>query len=515
MRDRIVNRFLMIPLMVTLAVANGWADSPSPNIVVIMADDLGLGDVGFHARKFRNQEPIVETPNIDALAAQGLWFTDGHSATALCAPTRYSVMSGKNGYRSYAPWGVWSTFAPSAMIEGEATLGSVVQDAGYRTGFVGKWHLGGDFLVPGTDQIYRGPKNGDLTGKVDMSKMVGGGPRDMGFDYDFTVPCGIQGPIYTVYENQTWFPLGDDSEIIFFNEQTAKHPQDVSDKGPGLGDSNWDASQLGKLVSQKASNFIRSSAAKDQPFFLYFCTHAVHLPHRPPVEFDGKPIKGTTPSNHLDMVAELDMQTKRIVDALKSTKTYDNTLIVLMSDNGGLQDGKAAKHGYAPGGGWNGSKNSPLEGGHRVPFIAVWPSQIEAGVCDELVVNQDLVATLAALVGTEIPVGQAPDSNNFLPLLTGEGEFQSRPYFIQQAGSRNEVMLRKMPWKLIIQSNQKRTAFEPKALFNLMDDPTESRDLAKQPEYQATVAELLADYQQIVESRLPTAPSRQASVVKP
>ena len=215
-----------------------------PNIVVIMADDLGLGDVSFHVRSIQKKQPLVETPTIDALAAKSLWFTDGHSATALCAPTRYAVMSGNNNYRSYAPWGVWSTFGKSAFIEGHATLGTVVRDAGYQTGFVGKWHLGGDFLIPGSTEFYRGKKDGDLTGKVDMTRMVSGGPKDGGFDYDFTTPCGIQGPNYLLYENQVWSPLAADSQIVFLNEDNVGDPKFLSDKGPGLGDSNWDAPKL-------------------------------------------------------------------------------------------------------------------------------------------------------------------------------------------------------------------------------------------------------------------------------
>lgn len=245
-----------------------------------MADDIGLGDVSFHARHVQQKEPLVETPAIDALAAESFWFTDGHCSTALCAPTRYAVMSGNNHYRSYAPPGVWSTFAPTAFKEGEATLGTVVRDAGYRTGFVGKWHLGGDFHVPGSDKIYRGPKGGDLTGKVDLTHWAGGGSKYCGFDYDFTTPCGVQGPLCLLYENQVWHPWAEDSQIVFFDKKTARHPQDVSDKGPGPGDSNWDARALGDRLSSKAVEFVETSATKDSPFFLYYCASAVGMAAR-------------------------------------------------------------------------------------------------------------------------------------------------------------------------------------------------------------------------------------------
>ena len=503
--------FLVISAVASSAAANE-GDSEidaKPNIVFILADDVGFGDVSFHNRNILKKDPYVETPHIDALAAQGLWFTDGHSATALCAPTRYAVMSGNNNYRSYAPPGVWSTFAPSAFKPGEATLGTVVRDAGYHTGFIGKWHMGGDFYIPGTKNIYRGPKSGDLTGKVDVSRWIDGGPKYCGFDYDFTTPCGVQGPMYLLYENQQWYPLADDSKLVFFNKENAQHPKDVSDKGPGPGDSNWDARELGKILSAKAADFINAGTEKEAAFFLYYCSPTVHLPHCPPDHFDGRKIKGSTVTDHLDMTADLDMQVKRIVDALKTSGQFENTLIVFSSDNGGLADSKARKLiSYAPNAQWNGQKNSPLEGGHRVPTFAVWPGHIQPGTTDQLAVNQDMVATFAALVGTEIPKGQAQDSHNLLPLLTGKGEFKPRDFFLNQAGAKQELMLRKMPWKIIIQSNFKRTKFEPKALFNMRGDPGEKRNLIKNAEFKETVNRLFKEYMDIVESGRPTVPGR-------
>ena len=505
-KENIMQRMILAVGLMCAAFALSAAEKP--NIVLVLADDIGLGDISHHVRNIQKKKTLLETPNIDSLAEQGLWFTDGHSATALCAPTRYCVMSGNCNYRSYAPWGVWSTFAETAFKKGHVTLGSVVRDAGYNTGFIGKWHLGGDFKVPGSDKIYRGKKGGDLRGKVDMTRMISSGPKDCGFDYDFTSPCGIQGPNYILYENQVWCPWAEDSKIIFFNEKTAKHPEDVSDKGPGMGDSNWNARDLGNRLSRKAVEFIESRAKEDQPFFLYYCTPTAHLPHLPPDEFDGKTIKGSTPTAHLDMVVELDMQVKRIVDALKKAGVFMNTLFVFTSDNGGLGDKKASKLGYQPGGGWNGYKNSPLEGGHRVPLIAVWPGHIKPGVTDELAVNQDMLATFAALVGTSIPDGQALDSNNLLPLLTGEGSFKQREFFVNQSGSRNELMYRKMPWKLIIKSNHKKTKFDLKALYNLESDPGERKNLLKNPEFKAQAERMRKEYMQIVSSGRPTVPGR-------
>ncbi|MGC6425686.1 MAG: sulfatase family protein [Akkermansiaceae bacterium] len=494
----------MKTLLFFLTSLSLWAEKP--NIVLIMADDIGLGDLSFHVRTQQKKDPVIETPHLDALARESLWFTDGHSATALCSPTRYCVMSGNNNYRSYAPWGVWSTFRESAFKKGEATIGTVARDAGYHTGFIGKWHLGGDFKAADSDQIYRGAKGGDIGSKVDLTKMLGGGPRDCGFTYDFTLPCGVQGPIYTAYENQEWYPLHQDSKIIFLSKKTARFPKDVSDKGPGPGDSHWNASELGKLVSQKASDFIQS-APEDKPFFLYYCTHAVHIPHCPPEKFDDQKIKGATPSHHLDMVIELDLQVKRIVEALKAKGIFDNTLIVFTSDNGGLLvDRNTKKAGHDVAGGFNGSKNSPLEGGHRVPFFFHWKGHIKPGITDEPAINQDMLATLATLVGTKVPADQARDSLNLLPLLTGKGEFKQRPWIVQQAGSRKEILYRKAPWKLIIQSNHKLDSFEPKALYNLENDPEEKKNLIAVWAQKERVAEMLAAYLKILNTKERTAP---------
>ncbi len=217
---------------------------------------------------------------------------------------------------------------------------------------------------------------------------------------------------------------------------------------------------------------------------------------------------GQTPTNELDMLLDLDMQIKRIVDALHATNEYNNTLLIITSDNGGLADQPAGKKGHQSNGGWKGNKNSPLEGGHRVPFFAVWPDQISPGITKELVSNQDIIATLAALVGTKLMNNQALDSNNLLPLFTGKGLFEERNVFLQQAGSQCEVMIRETPYKLIMQSDQKRTHFTPTKLFNLQNDPHEDTDLLGVPNYQFIMQSLLSKYKNTVEKEYPTVPSR-------
>jgi arylsulfatase A-like enzyme len=234
-----------------------------------------------------------------------------------------------------------------------------------------------------------------------------------------------------------------------------------------------------------------------------------HVPHCPPKEFDGQKVAGTTPSAHLDMVRELDLQVKRIVDALKVNGVYNNTLLVFLSDNGGLQvDKDTMNSGHRSNGGFGGAKNSPLEGGHRTPFIVVWPEIIKPGVSDEPVISHDMLATFAALVGTHVPEDQALDSNNLLPLLTGKGEFKQRKYLVQQAGADNEVMIRDWPWKLIIQSDHKCSKWEPKALYNLKDNPSEkwTGNLIGNPEYSQLIKQMKKKYLEIREGGERTAP---------
>lgn len=487
---------ILSPLLFLALILGQATGADRPNVIVIMADDIGLGDLGFHHRERTGDAPQAATPTIDALAEGGLWLTDAHSPTALCSPSRYSVMTGNYTYRSYTPWGVWQSFRRSPVTENDATLGSVARAAGYTTGFIGKWHMGGDFAMLEGEGIYRGEDRGDTPLNVDATRWIAGGPQDRGFDYDFTVSCGVQGPFYVPYENGEWYPLGPDSELINLNENTAKDPFFVSDKGPGTGDSNWDARSLNILMATKAADFIHASAG-DDPFLLTYWTSAVHIPHAPPEQLDGEPMKNTTPTPHMDMIRVLDWEVATIVKALRDTGTYENTLIVFTSDNGGLSAGTGDHYSS---GGYRGTKNQPYEGGHRVPFIAAWPGVIEPGSRSDALVNgTDLVATIAAIAGTDLRPDQARDSWNLLPLFKGCADFEARTELMQQSGSQNEVMLRQGPWKLIVQSNHALTKWEPFALFNLDENPAEddSGNLIDHPDHRARAAAMMARYLEI------------------
>lgn len=487
----------VFPCLFSLALVP-FVSAAQPNIVFIMADDFGLGDVGRQYEERTGQAALAPTPTLDALANEGLWFSDAHSPTALCSPSRYAVMTGNYNYRSYAPWGVWGTFRPTAIATGDTTLGLVAQNAGYNTGFIGKWHLGGDFYKKGTTEIFRGK---DRTGKpldVDLTKWVDFGPQDLGFDYDYTLPTGIQGPIYMAFEDGIWAPFSPDSEIIHYDERTAKDPFFISDKGAGPGDSEWDTYKINEILAEKAAGFIERSASQAEPFFLCYWSPTVHVPHAPPVELDGKPIRGSTPSHHTDMNRVFDWEVEKIVTALKAANVYDDTIIILTSDNGGLWDPVAEKVGHLSNGGIvRGTKNHPWEGGHLVPLIVTWPGVIPANSRSDVLINgTDILATLADIVGGSLFESQAKDSYSFYPLLKGDTSFQARDEVLLQAGAQCELVLRQGDWKLVMQSDWELSKMEPIALFNLANNPKEADqgNLIHNPEYASKVAAMHAHY---------------------
>lgn len=478
-----------------------------PNIVVILADDIGLGDISFYNQSILNKSSVVHTNNIDMLAQQGLWFDDGHSATALCAPTRYSVMTGKNNYRSYAPWGVWGSFQKNAIENDEPTLANVVKPSGYNSGFIGKWHLGGDFKLKASDTVFRGRDEGNLP-QVDLNKMVGGGPNDLGFDYSFMLPDGIQGPLYLAYENQAWYPLNQASVIQHITEHNALNPKIVSDKGDGMGDSYWRTAPMGELLANKATEFINKQDS-DIPFLMYYASPMAHLPHIPPQSFNGNQVAGTTPSVHLDMVYELDLQIGEIIKALKANDFYDNTLIIFTSDNGGLtyRVPGTAEAGHKVSGIYRGSKNTAYEGGHRVPFIVSWPNRVSTPkVLSEPVLVQDLIATVAEASSNPLAIEQAPDSKSLMPLIDGR-KYKKREYFMLQSGSHNDLIYREGDWKLIIKSDHTLSKMEPIALFNVSENPRELEkgNLIHSKHHKEHVLSLFDRYKDIRSSGQPTA----------
>ncbi|MCW2120730.1 sulfatase family protein [Flavobacterium sp. 7A] len=497
---------LLITLAVTLSL--GVAAQKKPNVIVVLADDIGLGDISYY-RKMHSNDIIVETPAIDQLAKEGMTFTDAHSPAALCAPTRASIMSGQNCYRSYAPWGVWGSYQQSPIKEDQLTLGKLMKSGGYQTAFFGKWGFGSDFYEKNNPtKIYRANR-GKVELDVDITRIAGNGPKQNGFDYSYMFPSGIQNVPYAAYENEKWSPFQKHSKITFISQENMTKIGVKLDKDEGLGDSNWDPHHMGPKLIGKAINFIENSS-KDKPFFMYYCALAVHLPHTPSESLNGKKIAGTTPSSHLDVVKELDVQIEMLVQSLKKKGVYDNTIIIFTSDNGGLQVKEDKQAGHQSSDIYRGSKNQPYEGGHRVPFIAWWPGQIKAKTINTTpVLGLDVMATLAAITDQKLPENQQIDSANLLPLLLGKNKAPVHPYIMTQSGTSKEGVIIEDGWKLIIAFDKKDksdTTRTPHALFNLVDnvEEKESGNLINVPKYKVKVEQLFAAFNAARDGNKPT-----------
>ncbi|NJB35212.1 sulfatase family protein [Croceivirga sp. JEA036] len=479
-----------------------------PNVIVILADDLGLGDLSFY-RKKHTANIILETPALDYLAENGVAFTNAHAPASLCAPSRYAIMTGNHCYRSEYPWGVWGSYQKSPIKNDQLTLGKLMQNAGYHTGFFGKWHLGGDFKRKSNPTtIYRGPRNKPQL-DIDITKIMGGGPSYQGFDYSLTFMAGIQDVPYAVFENSDYLPLASDSEITFITQKKMDKLGVTLDKDEGLGDSHWNPHKMGPLLINKALDYIDAQADKEKPFFMYYSSLAVHLPHTPAAFLNGVKVANTTPSKHLDMVKELDIQIEMLLSKLREKQLLDNTLILLTSDNGGLLIRNTLASGHQPSDIYRGGKNQAYEGGNRVPFIAFWPSKITPRVDKNPVLGLDIMGTLAGLTQQELPKNQALDSENLLPILLKNADGNAKRTIITQAGTGKEVMITQEGFKLIIQVDKKdktNTTRYPIALFNLNNNPTENevKNLIHQTEYKEKVAALLQQYNQLRDTKTAT-----------
>nr|WP_320120364.1 arylsulfatase [uncultured Marinifilum sp.] len=463
---------IFIASILSIFVSNNSFADKKPNVIVILADDLGVGDVSNYRRMHTNQI-ILETPNIDRLATSGIKFTNAHAPAALCATSRYGIMTGNSCYRSSLPWGVWGGYTKSVIRPDQLTLGRLMKQANYNTAFFGKWHLGTTFnRKDNPNKEYVPNKKKKIEDEVDITRIVASGPNQNGFDYSFNLPSGIQNVPYAAYENDKWHPLTKESTIAVIDKEYMASLDLELDKKEGLGDSNWEPRKIGPLLVNKAVDYISKNANKKEPFFMYYCSQAVHTPHSAAKELNGVKIAGTTPSRHMDMIKELDVQVGMIVEALKEQGIYENTVLVFTSDNGGLHvDGDTWNSHHEPSDIYRGCKNDPYEGGHRVPFIVSWPDEIKANQnSNQPILGLDIMATLAAITKQKISEEVAQDSYNLLPVLKNKKGAKTHPYLMVQAGSHKEVIIIDKGWKLIIQvdkkdkTNKTRT---PIALFDL------------------------------------------------
>lgn len=478
-----------------MIAAKTAAQEMKPNIVLIMADDIGLGDLSYYHTRRTSDPPVVNTPHLDRLVAEGMRFSDAHSPASLCAPTRFSMLTGNYSFRMSQPYGVWSPTADSQIEPNFTTVGRIAKAGGYHTAFFGKWGLGSVW----DKSIWQTPDK-------DFSKITIGA-RHFGFDYALELPQGIQDTPFAFYENGEFLPMEPGAELVQIDAQQTRFDTAFKqkDKG-GLGDSSWDPRRAGPILANKVVSYIerRAAASDDQPFFIYYCTQAVHIPHTPPAELNGQRVHGATIASHGDMIVELDLQVGMLVDALKANGMYENTLFVFTSDNGGLSHTNEMKAaGHVTSNGLRAAKGSIYEGGHRVPFLAVWPGRIPADTESSVpIVGLDMVATVASLAGQTLDRAVVRDSVNLLPVMTQESEGLTERVLAHQGGSRNpHFALREGRWKLIVAggSNKQFGPVEPVALFDLETNlrERESDNLVNAPEHQEKIARMHKRYLQL------------------
>jgi len=383
--------------------------APRPNIVFIMADDVGWGDFQCYNPKGR-----IPTPNIYRLAREGMRFTDAHTPAALCAPTRYAVATGNYTWRGRLPGGTWGWNAAPQFLDGQKTIGHILQEAGYRTALFGKLHFGGVFET----------REG---GGPDFAKPMKVGPREWGFDYSYVLLGGHQAPPFMFFENNR---VAGDPQQVTQLKQGPLNGGMVPGNGPGLPD--WDSRKVGQTLVEKTVGFVDDCLArakregKPVPFYIHLSTDGAHGPYTPPDTILGTPVKGVSKMTaHTDMVHEVDVVVGKLVEALAKRGLLANTLIVVTSDNGGIPSDRA--HGHDAVGGLHGSKSYIWEGGHRVPFIVHWGDGTPAGskvppgtVREQVIGTHDIVPTFAELAGAKLGPDQALDSVSLAPVLLGQ-----------------------------------------------------------------------------------------------
>jgi arylsulfatase A-like enzyme len=401
----------------------------APNIIWIMADDMGYGDVGCF-----NPDSKIPTPNMDRLAAEGMRFTDAHSVSSVCTPSRYGVLTGRYCWRTRLKSGVDGGFSQPLIDPARLTVAGLLKQQGYATAAVGKWHVGLDWQ--GKEDAPFDPTNWADEGHVDYTRPFTGGPNAVGFDTFFGIAGSLDMPPYCFLEN-------DRTVGIPSVEKSPYNPQQKE----GFMTPGWRDEDCDVRFAEQATAWIdaRTREDGDRPFFLYMTPAAPHRPCMPPDFAKGKSDAGARG----DMVWVVDWVVGQVAAKLDELGIADNTLIIVTSDNGAQRcDVDGEIHDHKSCGDWRGYKADIYDGGHREPFIARWPAAIAAGsTCDATICLADFMATCADLTGVELPDNAAEDSFSFLPALRGQADGSTRTALVHHSVD-GMFGVRKGDWKL-------------------------------------------------------------------
>jgi arylsulfatase A-like enzyme len=468
--------------------ATAYADEPTknkkPNILLVLADDVGTGDIPSYW-----DSSVVDMPNIDRLAKMGVTFKDAHS-TPLCAPSRYMLLSGNYAHRGFRPNGSWGFYEDrNQFLDHQTSIAEVLRDAGYHTGIFGKWHLGAKAPPNGV------PRDKDIkvfekllsSPEIDWSLPLIEGPADIGFDRSYITTSGIQAPPYSFFRDG--YLTTNTTDVRFWDRGAYSMPHGMSkiQKHPGEGDKDWDSSAYNMILVNETTKFIDEHLDENlsQPFFAYVALGAVHIPHSPPYRYlDGSRVRKEYPTRHLDMLFEMDKVAGSLISMIEEKQLGDDTIIIFTSDNGGLRN-NSQKTGHRISGPLRGEKGMIYEGGHRVPLIMRYDNHFPANETrEELVGLNDIYATICELIGVDIPYRSAQDSISFADYVDpsiSEGPRIRRTNIATWVNTNNRVKqesIRFGSFKLI--HNAHDATFE---LYDLENDISETNNLSWNEEY--------------------------------
>ena len=471
-----------------------------------MADDMGYGDPGSF-----NADSRIPTPRMDALAAGGMRFTDAHSGSAVCTPTRYGVLTGRYAWRSPLKRGVLSGYSRALIEPGRTTVASMLKQHGYHTAVIGKWHLGLDWATVSEPETWdEGDKTVAFQGasdfarpeglEIDFTRPVTNGPATLGFDYSYIIPASLDMAPYVYLENNVCEKPATEHEPGRFDGPVFWRPGEAAE--------GFDFFDVLPNLTRHAVEYVEEQAENpDQPFFLYFPLPAPHWPWVPTEEFVGRSEAG----KYGDFVVQVDASIGMVMDALERTGQAGNTLFIVTSDNGAEWDpshieefGHYANHAIQ-----RGKKRDAWEGGHRMPFIAHWPAEVAPdSVSDQTICLTDLLATAAELVGFALPEDAGQDSVSIVPALLGDDDAPLREATVHHSVD-GTFAIRMGKWKYIDGqgpgSNQwdgPQEGDPPAQLYDLGADRHEDTNLYEEaPEIVAQLKTLLELYKSQGHSR--------------
>ncbi|QZT36879.1 arylsulfatase [Halosquirtibacter xylanolyticus] len=488
---------LLIPFLQSFSSTSNKPQD-RPNIVIIYADDMGYGDLNC-----QNPNSKIPTKNLDRLASEGIRFTDAHSSSGICSPSRYALLTGQYHWRRTHR--ISNSFDKPMFRDSDITLPQVLKDGGYATACIGKWHMGWNWNLnnepSGRVKHGRKVRKAYMPKDVDWSKPVSGGPTSRGFDYYFGDGT-INFPPYTWFENDK--PVEVPTEMMNIKDTEFKTKEGGWEFRPGPKTKDWDPYKVLPTLCTKSTEWI-AKQSKKKPFFLYLALPSPHAPIIPNDEFDGTSQAGA----YGDFMVQTDWVAGQVMKALKDNGFDQNTIVIFSADNGPERYAfkRAEKYDHYSMGDFRGLKRDVWEGGHHIPFIVKWPNNVKAGaVSNELISQIDIMSTVTAAANIDMPKSAAPDSKNILPILKGEQTDQPVHEVLVHNTKKGHWGLRKGNWLYINSSTgsvskmpksymklKNYTTFETEGLlFDIEKDPEQRTNLyAENPEVVKEMSTLL------------------------